>query len=120
MKFSVGDRIRVISNGSLGKIIATDFDITTRQPEYVVLWESGKTNQYPTDDCDRIWELDPQAPLPQGWGATQGWHGTDFSLMGKEDKGGKQAACNYFDHEWVDVGFSFTKLVCKKCNVDKP
>lgn len=22
-------------------------------------------------------------------------------------------------HEWVDVGFQFSKIVCKKCNVEK-
>jgi hypothetical protein len=24
------------------------------------------------------------------------------------------------DHNWVDAGFSFTKLVCSKCDVEKP
>ena len=23
-------------------------------------------------------------------------------------------------HEWVDVGFQFSKLVCRKCNIEKP
>lgn len=28
--------------------------------------------------------------------------------------------CAYGYHDWVDVGFNFTKWVCKHCNIDKP
>lgn len=34
------------------------------------------------------------------------------SLISSSERGG---ACM---HEWVDVGFHFTKLICKKCNED--
>jgi len=40
----------------------------------------------------------------------------DYHYYSIISKGSSNYYCN---HEWIDVGFHFTKLVCKKCDKEK-
>jgi hypothetical protein len=98
MKFKSGDKIRTTKNLT-GKIDKTSFNSMLQDWEYYVIWDH-MPGLYPTKyseaEGDSEWTLIEQ-DLATGM-LTPWSHST------------------YCTHEYVDCGFQFTKMVCKKCN----
>lgn len=105
-KFKAGDRIRVIDNDKTGEILEVDYDWITHQDEYTVIWDAFMHTGsciYPSRAADVAWELE----TPRS-GVTRLSAGSN-SIMNQ--------GCQ---HEWVDIGFNFSKIICKKCDIAKP
>lgn len=115
MKFQIGDNFRVIENGLLGQIIATSFNSMHQQSEYVVKWtHHAREESYPVDECDPCWELESRTvyiKIPQAIDFIM----TDIKI---DTSGPIKVQCNGH-HTWVEVGFHFTKEVCKYCDIEK-
>jgi len=113
MKFQVGDEFRVIENGLTGKIVGTSFNSVFQQQEYVVKWpQHPREESYPVDECDPCWELTSRTAyikVPQS---------IDFIPMDIKVSGPIKVECNGH-HTWVEVGFHFTKEVCRYCDIEK-
>lgn len=112
MKFKTGDNFRVIENGLLGEIMGISFNSIYQCEEYIVQWAHtpGKHETYPVDECDLIWELEP-CPVVNVYVKLN--KPVDFiEFKGIPTWVGENKNCN---HEWVDVGFHHSKIVCKHC-----
>jgi len=123
MKFQVGDRFKVKDEfselGMTGLISGTSFNSIYQRDEYVVRWDNSplSENTYSTDECDRMW--DHECPVV-GFRASQGIDFIPMSItIGGIDYTKEQIMCNAYNHDWVEVGFHFTKTVCKRCDVEK-
>jgi hypothetical protein len=96
VKFKVGDIIRVKGNTRNGEIVDMGYDPVNDDFFYEVRWEDAgilKPMLYYADEVNTIWEYAPVSKVTK-----------------------LAAGCV---HEWVNVGFTHAKFVCKKCNVDQ-
>lgn len=103
MKFKTGDYFEVPSNGQRGLIRGISFNSIHSYAEYIVEWDSrpGFESSYLVEDGDALWEfITGPAPFYP--------HNAHFKEKTRD------LPCT---HEWVDVGFQFSRLVCKKCNL---
>lgn len=138
MKFVPGDNFRVTENGLTGTVVRLSFNSVFQEHEYVVKWDHLPTKEecYSASDADLIWE---KISLPVGNCAVMQNpiypsqvtvtpdpnNPSQFTVHAKVpiphinvnitmDK-----ISSYCDHEYVDIGFRHTKLVCKKCDREK-
>ena len=115
MKFKPKQSFYVIESGLKGKIIAISFNSIYQQEEYVVEWnhESGIHQTYEINECDPIWEHDVACPVVD-----------TYNVMVKNAVNSipistiinPEIMCNAYNHDWVDVGFHHSKIVCKVCD----
>ncbi len=113
MKFQAGDSFEVKENSLKGTIKGICFNSILQCTDYVVQWEGRQTEEtYPVDECDPIWELTSRnifIKVPQA---------LDFIPITIDTSGPITVNCNGH-HTWVEVGFHFTKMVCKYCDVEQ-
>lgn len=120
MKFKVGDRFKVKEEYSelqmTGTVTGTSFNSIHQTDEYVVLWDTNRTvpETYSVDECDRMWNY--ECPVV----TIRASHGIDFLVTNItiDTVGPVKIQCNGH-HQWVEVGFHFTKEVCKHCDVER-
>ena len=116
MKFKAGDSFRVIENNLIGKIVGISFNSVYQQEEYVVKWPNLSYEQtYPVDECDSIWELEPCPVVDVYMKLPTALNHIEIKI---DMSGPVKVQCNGH-HTWVDIGFQFTKQVCKYCDVEK-
>lgn len=118
MKFKPGDRFYVKENGLKGMIVTTSFNSIHQVSEYIVLWESrSQEESYSIDDCDPLWEMDKQCPMVQAV-TMRLPQALDSIPIIINTSGPIKVVCNGH-HTWVEVGFHFTKMVCKYCDTEQ-
>jgi hypothetical protein len=121
-KFQVGEKIFDNSKGE-GEVVGYEYNHLFGDEEYVVKWSrDGKEENVEQVIADQIWSYiieEPVSPftppsevpkLPKSLASAFG-----FKIKMKlEDI--KVAPCEH-KHQ-IDVGFVFTKMVCKDCNIE--
>lgn len=99
-KFKAGDKFKAKDTGHTGTVQGVSYDYSSNTDDYRIEWDHVPgVHYYQAHDVDTDWEKIislPTGASPYTW---------DYKV-----------GC---DHEWVDVGFHFTKMVCKKCDKDK-
>ena len=126
MKFNTGDRFKVIASGLRGRIANAGFCSIFRLEEYTVVWDSSPHMRtvYLANDCDDLWDFDVcpviETNLPQGndpffrmYGGDQEDRSTPKAQAPEEEN------CHIHGHKWVEVGFHFTKTICKRCDKEQ-
>lgn len=129
MAFKSGDRFRSKDTGLEGFIEAVSFNSVFQYYEYYVRWDGfpNQTHIYICDQVDTIWEKIPNNTVPilssgrkpsdlsfEDFRGVADWHAPEYDPTPAETK----PNCNS-GHTWVDVGFSFSKIVCKYCDLEK-
>lgn len=113
MKFQKHDIFRVSQNGLQGEIVDISFNSIHQENEYIVKWDHhGRYESYPTNECDPVWELVSRTSY------IKGNQSIEFTPIEITMSNSVKVECNGY-HTWIDVGFHFTKEVCKHCNVEK-
>ncbi len=138
-KFKAGDRFET-SKGHVGTIIKIGWNSILGEDEYVVTWDhmpqSGECS-YISSEAESDWK--PIRKVVVGSKAVLKFRGQPFGFAEVKDfkidypagsieeitEHPKEVSfeCsvvrNGCNHEWVDVGFSYSKMVCKKCDKEK-
>ena len=122
MKFKQGDRFKVKDEyselGMTGTVTGTSFNSIYQRDEYVVLWDTNKLSPetYSMEECDRMWNH--ECPVVGQVDSRPYW----IKEMAKESAAKPETStvmCQAYGHEWIEVGFQFTKTICKRCDVSK-
>lgn len=125
--FESGDRFRVKERGHTGKVIRTmglfDANGNCVNGSYGVVWDSFPNSgicYYDMSDVKDTWEKVSDSQqigvdyvpanvndrLPTGM----------YPFIGIDPAFAPKPEC---DHKWVEVGFTFSKIVCKHCDKEK-
>ena len=105
-KFQKGDRFRVKKNGFTGTVDCIDYNSTYGENDIYVQWDHflpNKLNMYSERDAMLDWDKIENS-LPRGFTINE----AAFGDTAKE--------CL---HSWIEVGFMFSKVVCKNCDMEK-
>lgn len=113
-KFQAGDTFIAVVTGVQGKVKAVSFNSIHQVEEYIVQWRDrpGEEFAYSCEECDSEWRLLQRPPQYVGWMA-QDSH--DIKI---QTGGPVKVQCNGH-HHWIEIGFNFTKEVCKYCDTEK-
>lgn len=130
-KFQIGDKFTT-PNSITGKIVGTQrkygYDANYNRTlihEYVVFWDHMSVPKQPfvyeAVEAERIWSpvLAPGQTYQGQWqnlSMSQDINPTDFLGVPKLNSENSTQECN---HEFVDVGFHWSKIVCKHCDKEK-
>lgn len=112
--FEIGDIFESIESGLRGKIKAISFNSIHQVNEYVVNWDSDPSRDwsYPCEECDSAWRLVSRTFYLKSTQAI------DFVPIKIDTSGPVKVQCNGH-HSWIEVGFNFTKEVCRHCDQEK-
>jgi hypothetical protein len=124
MKFTPGERFFVIENGLKGTVVG--FEHLDGKDWYYVDWDESKSGVqlYEVSECDPIWEH--ECPVVQSQWRRVG-NTIEITVKSPQpiefipieiDMSKLKVECNGH-HTWVNVGFHFTKEVCRYCDVER-
>lgn len=116
-KFYNGDRFEVKDSGKQGTIIGTSYNSILNESEYYIEWDyfPGQKFCYAVDDVDNIWEKlgelhDANVKTPYSW---------DMHDHGVSLPSGISVEKTECEHNYVDIGFNYPKMVCSKCDKER-
>lgn len=142
-EFKKGDRFKYNSYSGIqtGTINAVSFNSIQQEWEYYVTYDGPLSYMgvvcHTVDSVGNLWEeidkiadANDQSPpdLPIGLKGFLDQQGIpemvntdagDVTWQYKTIHLGPDYSKSGCDHKWVDVGFSFTKVVCKHCNMEQ-
>jgi len=113
-KFQPGDTYEAIETGAQGTIKAISFNSILQQEEYVIEWSDrpGQEWSYACEECDPDWRLLSRTAYVK---SNQPINNFEIKI---NSNGPFKVECNGH-HHWIEVGFNFTKQVCKHCDQEK-
>jgi hypothetical protein len=138
-KFKPGDKF-VTGNGTTGKIVKICWNSILGEDEYIVTWDhmpgAGECS-YVCSEVESEWQHkmltgvravikvngQPVAYACDPIKVSHGIGGFGRIEEIKEFDGTVEMSCTMTrgpcEHEWVDIGFAHSKMVCKKCDKEK-
>lgn len=114
-KFVSGDRFLVSQSGAMGTVESLSYNALYGYTEYFVRWDSSPSHMgsFVAHEVDSLWEK-IETDLKNSGILPTGNYNVGSIYTEKEDYN-----CFRDGHAWVDVGFHFTKIVCKHCDKEK-
>lgn len=106
--FKKGDRFKVKKNDLTGTIEDVCYNPTYGEYDYSVSWDHMLPHHlYSYSERDGLLDWDKIQDSP---------HSLPKGLTINEVGDVVREGC---EHKWVDVGFSYSKMVCKTCNAEQ-